>query len=158
MRWFEDVRVGETTELGSHTFTEAEILAFARAFDPQPFHTDPVAAKASQFGALCASGWHTAARWMRLYVEHQRRQAELRGINEPMDTLGPSPGFQDLKWLRPVFVGDTIAYSTRVLDKRALASRPAWGLVSSRNEGFNQHGELAFAFTGHVFVRRRTEA
>jgi acyl dehydratase len=156
MPWFEDVRVGATIELGAHTFTSEEIVRFARAFDPQPFHLDPEAAAASHFGGLVASGWHTAAVWMKLRVAQLAARAAERGINEPLEAFGPSPGFQDLRWLRPVRAGDTIRYTTRAADKRALATRPQWGLVTSRNEGFNQRGELAFAFTGHVFVRLRT--
>jgi acyl dehydratase len=158
MPWFEDMVVGEALELGAHHFTADEIVAFARRFDPQPFHMDEEAAKASQFGALCASGWHTAAVWMRLQVAHARARATERGINEPLDSLGPSPGFQDLKWVKPVYAGDTISYTTRLMEKRDLKSRPRWGLATSRNEGFNQMGALVFAFTGHVFVRRRLVA
>jgi acyl dehydratase len=156
MRWFEDIRLGDTVDLGTHLFTADEILSFARRFDPQPFHVDPEAARRSHFGALCASGWHTAAIWMRLFVDYQKRQQELRGINEPLDTLGPSPGFQDLSWRRPVCMGDTIRYTSRVAEKRDLRTRPEWGLVTHRNEGWNQNGDLAFGFMGHVFVRRRS--
>jgi acyl dehydratase len=154
MRWFEDVEVGETIELGSYHFSDAAIIEFARRFDPQPFHVDHVAARLSHFGGLCASGWHTAVVWMRLNVEHGKRGAAAPGA-APVDALGPSPGFQDLKWLKPVYAGDTIRYATQVTDKRALRSRSGWGLVTSRNEGWNQRGELAFSFTGHVFVRLR---
>lgn len=155
MRFFEDIRVGELIELGSHLFTSEDIIGFAKRFDWQPFHVDEEAARKSQFGALCASGWHTATIWMRLFVLTQRRRADASPASEPIEALGPSPGFQDLKWLKPVYAGDTIRYTTRVREKRALRSRPQWGLVSSTNQGFNQRGDLAFAFTGHVFVRRR---
>lgn len=154
MRFFEEVRIGELVELGNHLFTSEDIIRFAKRFDWQPFHVDEEAARKSQFGALCASGWHTAVVWMRLYVLAQRPRAGAAPSNEPVDALGPSPGFQDLKWLKPVYAGDTIRYTTRVREKRALRSRPQWGLVSSTNQGFNQRGDLAFAFTGHVFVRR----
>lgn len=154
MRWFEEVEVGESIELGSHRFTDEEIIAFASRFDPQPFHVDHVAARHSHFGGLCASGWHTAVIWMRLNVEHRKRAAAEPGA-PPLDVLGPSPGFQNLQWLKPVYAGDTISYATTVVEKRALKSRPGWGLVTSHNKGWNQRRELAFAFTGHVFVRSR---
>lgn len=154
MAWFEDVEVGKTVELGSHLFTDEAIVAFARRYDPQPFHVDHEAARRSHFGALCASGWHTAVVWMRLNVEARKREAAKEN-GASLDALGPSPGFQDLQWLKPVYAGDTIRYSSRVTEKRALKSRAGWGLVTSRNEGWNQRGELAFGFTGHVFVRLR---
>jgi len=91
-----------------------EIKAFAREFDPQPFHLDEEAAARSHFGALCASGWHTAAVCLRhVVLARQRQQAELRRCGEPVARTGPSPGLRDLKWPRPVYVGDTIASHRR---------------------------------------------
>ena len=78
MKFWEDIAVGERAEIGRHTFTADGIKAFARRFDPQPFHLDEAAAARSHFGALCASGWHTASVWMRLMVEHQNREDEAR--------------------------------------------------------------------------------
>ena len=99
MRYFEDFRVGETDALGSHTITEAEIVAFAEKYDPQPFHIDPEAAKATIFGGLIASGWHTCAILMRLTVEAaQREQAAAAG----------SPGIDSCRWLKAVRPGDTL--------------------------------------------------
>jgi hypothetical protein len=110
MTYFEDLRIGTRAEVGSHTFTADEIRAFAREFDPQPFHLDEEAAAGSHFGALCASGWHTAAVCLRhVVLARQRQQAELRRRGEPVARIGPSPGLRDLKWPRPVYVGDTIA-------------------------------------------------
>jgi acyl dehydratase len=149
---FDEVEIGATTALGAFTFTADDIIAFARPFDPQRFHIDEAAAKASLLGGLCASGWHTAAVWMRLMVAHRRRVQAHMGDAAPR--LGPSPGFRNLKWLKPVFAGDTIAYSSTVTDKRASASRPEWGLVFHRNEGRNQKDELVFAFDGCVFWER----
>src|SRR5262252_3029352 len=109
MRFFEDMRVGERTELGSHTFTAEEIKAFARRFDPQRFHVDEAAAAKTHFGALCASGWHTTAVYMRHFVESERREADmLRARGETPARDGPSPGIRDLRWHRPVFAGDTV--------------------------------------------------
>jgi acyl dehydratase len=154
--FFDSVAIGTTTVLGSHRFDEAEVVRFARSFDPQRFHIDADAARNSLFGGLCASGWHTAAAWMRAMVEHRQaaaRAARERGLVPAR--LGPSPGFRDLKWLKPVYVGDTVTFRSTTTDKRASASRPGWGLVFHDNEGVNQHGETVFAFKGCVFWERR---
>jgi len=104
MKFFEDIRVGEITNLGRHTFTADDIKAFAARFDPQPFHLDEAAAARSHFSRLCASGWHTACVWMRLTVNYRRREGEeLRSRGEQAAQLGPSPGFRDLKWPKPVY-------------------------------------------------------
>jgi acyl dehydratase len=153
---FEDLDVGRVVELGAHHFAREAVVAFARKFDPQAFHLDDDAAARGPFGRLAASGWHTAAGWMACYVAtNQAAEARLRATGEPCAPLGPSPGFTNLKWLRPVFPGDTIAYRTTVTGKRELASRPQWGLVFSLNEGFNQNGEAVFSFEGKVLTKRR---
>lgn len=156
MKFYEDLAIGERAELGAHCFTAGEIKAFARAYDPQLFHVDEEAAKLSHFGALCASGWHTATTWMRLMVLYRRREAEaLARSGAPIPTLAPSPGFRDLRWFRPVFAGDTVSYSTEIGGKRASISRPDWGLVDLHNVGINQHGEKALSFVSIAFVERR---
>jgi acyl dehydratase len=156
MKFWEDIAVGERAALGRHTFTAEDIKSFARRFDPQPFHIDEAAAARSHFGALCASGWHTASMWMRLMVEHQNREdAAARARGEAVAALGPSPGFRELKWLKPVYAGDTIDYSTEVVDKRESRSRPRWGLMSIRNGGTNQNGEPVISFVSVAFVERR---
>jgi acyl dehydratase len=156
MKFWDDIAVGERTELGRHTFTADGIKSFARRFDPQPFHLDEAAAARSHFGALCASGWHTASIWMRLMVEHTNREDEaMRARSEPVAVLGPSPGFRELKWLKPVYVDDTITYFTEVLDKRPSNSRPQWGLMSIRNSGVNQKGDMVISFISTAFVERR---
>jgi len=158
MRFFEDMHVGERTELGSHTFTAEEIKAFARKFDPQRFHVDEAAAKTSHFGALCASGWHTAAVYMRLFVEFERREADAaRARGETPARDGPSPGIRDLRWLKPVFAGDTISFAREVTELREATRQPGWGLMVARNTGINQHGELVFSFVGAKFAERRTK-
>jgi acyl dehydratase len=157
MQYFEDIQIGVRTDLGSHTFTADEIKAFAAGYDPQPFHVDEATAATSHFGRLCASGWHTAAMWMRLMVDHLRRDDEARRARgESVAELGPSPGFRDLRWLKPVYAGDTISYATEVLETRALKSRPGWGLMTIRNTGINQHGEPVIAFLSTAFVERRS--
>jgi len=153
---FEDVEIGDRANIGTHTFTRDEIIAFAGRWDPQPFHLDDEAAEASQFGALCASGWHTACTWMRLNVEDgARRIGEAMAAGRPVPRIGPSPGLFDLKWLRPVYVGDTIAYSWTVTDKRASKSRPDWGLITYHAEGINQDGVTVISFNGRFFLGRR---
>lgn len=144
---------GEPLDLGEHTFTAKEIVTFARAFDPQPFHVDEAAAAQSHFGRLAASGWHTAAIWMRLFVA-SRREAEQRadadGTTRPL--YGPSPGFKDMRWLKPVHAGDTIRFATAPVARRASASRPGWEIAFSRNTGVNQDGDTVFSFQGSGFV------
>ena len=156
MKFFEDIKVGDRAEVGRHTFTADEIKKFATKFDPQPFHLDEAAARKSIFGALCASGWHTASVWMRLMVEHNKREdAAQRARAEPVAALGPSPGFRELKWLKPVYVGDTITYATEIVETRASNSRPGWGLMSFRNTGVNQNNEPVISFISVAFVERR---
>lgn len=157
MKCFEEIKVGERASLGQHTFTAEEIKAFAARFDPQFFHMDETAAVASPYGALIASGWHTVAVWVRLAMRYRRAEDEARRARgEPFAELGPSPGFRDLKWLKPVYVGDTIAFATEVVEKRPSKSRPKWGLVFSRNTGTNQGGDLVISFIGSALVERRT--
>lgn len=156
MIYFEEIEMGHSVSLGAHHFTAEAIKVFARAYDPQIFHIDEEAAKDSHFGALCASGWHTASVWMRLMVDHMKTdiQATIADGRRPA-MLGPSPGFRDLKWLKPVYAGDTITYSSTVIGKRESASKPRWGLVEHHNVGVNQKGERVFEFIGTVFWERR---
>ena len=156
MNFFEDIVIGERTTLGEHTFTAEEIKRFAAKYDPQPFHLDETAAAHSHFGALCASGWHSAVMWMRVALDHRgRKEIALRTQGEAIAMFGPSPGFRDLKWLKPVFAGDTITYATETLDVRPSQSRPGWGLMTVRNTGTNQAGELVLSFISTAFVPRR---
>jgi acyl dehydratase len=156
LTYFEDLHVGTRTEVGSHTFMADEIKAFAREFDPQPFHLDEAAAARSHFGALCASGWYTAAMCLRhVVLARQRQQAELRRRGEPVARTGPSPGLRDLKWPRPVYVGDTIAFALEIVELRALASRPDVGLRVARLTGTNQRGELVYSVLSSTFIERR---
>jgi acyl dehydratase len=148
--------VGEQRELGRHTFTPQEIKSFAERYDPQPFHLDEQAAARSHFGGLVASGWHTGSVCIRLIVADRVREEEaMRARGEPVGRTGPSPGFRDLKWPRPVYAGDTIAFRAEVIETRAVQSRPDKGLVFALNTGHNQAGELVFSFVSAVFVDRR---
>lgn len=152
---FDEMVVGSREELGSHTFTQEEIIRFALKFDPQPFHIDPEAAKKSHFGGLIASGWHTGSYWMRFRVESwQRVNADRLARGLPELRNGPSGGYTNLAWSKPVYAGDTITYFATIVGKRPSASRPEWGLVFSRNTGINQRGEEVFSFDGSVFVAR----
>jgi acyl dehydratase len=152
--YWEDVVVGTRRDLGSYTFTEEEIIRFGRKYDPQSFHIDPEAAKHSMFGGLIASGWHTAAIWMKLAIAERERS---RGTS-PLLRAGVSPGFEDMKWLNPVRPGMTIRFSSEITGKKELASRPELGLVLSRNKGHDEDGDLVFRFTGKGFVQRRPKA
>ena len=144
---FDVFEIGRTLDYGKHTFDADSIIAFARQFDPQPFHIDAKAAENSIFGKLCASGWHTVSVWMRLNVDHRSVWEErLRDKGMELPRFGPSPGFRNLKWPKPVFAGDTVHYSNAVTGARALASRPGWGIVELHSEGANQDGELVLTF------------
>src|SRR5262245_52746339 len=128
VKYWEDFEVGEITELGSHRITEAEILAFARKYDPQPFHTDPEVARHSIYGGLIASGWHTCALTMRLSVEANRReQAAATG----------SPGLDSCRWLKPVRPDDELSGRTEVLETWPYRTKPI-GIVKRRVEMQNQ--------------------
>jgi len=154
--FFPDLVVGEAYEIGSYRFTEQNIIRFAKAYDPQPFHVDPEAAANSHFGALCASGWHTASACMRKLIDRREAQREAlgaKGLRPP--AMGPSPGFKELVWAKPVYVGDEIRYASALVAKRESASRPGWGLIFSRNTGTNQKGELVFSVVGSVFLETR---
>ena len=157
MRYFEEFELGDRTELGSYTFTTETIKRFAEAFDPQPFHLDEDQAEKSLFGGLCASGWQTAAVWMRLMVDKGLRNSGTEQVGSGRPRIGPSPGFEELKWLKPVMAGETIFYSTEVIELRPSRSRPEWGILTNRNEGRNEAGELVFSFIGRVFVERRPD-
>jgi acyl dehydratase len=150
--FFEDIGIGITEDLGTHHFSAEEIVRFARAFDPQRFHVDPEAARESLFGGLCASGWHTAAGWMKRMSAHRAvAEQAARERGETPARLGPSPGFKNLRWLKPVYAGDTIRYRCTFTDKRPSSSRPGWGLAFHHNTGTNQRDEEVFSFDGVVF-------
>ena len=156
MKYFEDIQVGEIYTLGRHTFGADEIKAFAARFDPQRFHLDEQAAAQSHFGALCASGWHSAVVWMRLMVDFRRGQVEqAKARGEPIAAVGPALGFRDLKWLKPVYVGDTIDYQSEVIETRTSDSRPGFGLMTFRASGVNQNGEPVISFVSTTFIERR---
>lgn len=154
--FFEDRKIGKSYSLGSHTFARDEILDFARRYDPQPFHLDEAAAAKSLFGSLSASGWHTSAIWIRQFVRFRQeieRDMRERGLR-PAE-YGPSPGFQNVRWLKPVHPGDTIEFIGQVDSKHDWRSRPDRGLIETENQGRNQAGELVFTIRGRILAEKR---
>lgn len=133
MRYFEDFRTGETVDLGEVQVREEDILEFAHQFDPQPIHVDAAAARASIYGGLIASGWHTASLFMRLFATTVLNQAASLG----------SPGVEELRWLRPVRPGDVLRGRYEVLEVTPSRSTAGRGTVRGRGEMLNQHGEVA---------------
>lgn len=157
MGYLEDAAInGEWYELGAFTFTAEAIKGFARQFDPQPFHLDEEAGRRSIFGGLSASGWHVTAIYMKLMVgAMERAVAARRARGEQIVVSGPSPGFRELKWIKPVLAGDTLTYRMQHVAARPLASRPGWGLLNSLIVADNQRGERVFSFIGSVFLPTR---
>lgn len=156
MRFFDDIKVGERRALGSFTFTAADIKRFAAKFDPQRFHLDEEEGRKSLFGGLAASGWHVGSVCMKLLVADFQRQAkELASRGEEVALWGPSPGFRELRWIRPVLAGDTISFANEVVAKRTSESRPGWGILQGRNTGTNQRGEEVFSILATAFVPMR---
>lgn len=145
MRYFEDFQVGEVHETGSHQVSREEILAFARQFDPQPFHVDDEAARASIFGGIVASGWHTASICHRLVVEDTLGKAASLG----------SPGVDELRWLRPVRPGDTLTARVEVLSLTPSRSKPDRGAIKFRFEVRNQSGETVMTEIANALFARR---
>jgi acyl dehydratase len=158
MRFFEDMQVGQRREVGSFTFTAEGIKTFAAQFDPQPFHLDEAAGRNSLFGGLAASGWHVASVCMKVIVaDGQRLAREAAARGEQVAVWGPSPGFRELRWIKPVLAGDTISFSNQVETKRTSEKRPQWGILQARNTGINQRGEVVFSFLATAFVPRRNK-
>jgi acyl dehydratase len=146
--FWEDFEVGQVRDLGSISPTREEIIAFATQFDPQPFHLDEEAAKASVFGGLCASGWHTCSLAMRLMVTN---------FLQNTSSLG-SPGLEGIKWLKPVFPDDLLRLQTTVLETKPMGRRPDVGMTRNLWEMFNQHGDKVLHMEGWGMFRRRHPA
>jgi acyl dehydratase len=144
-RWFEDIEIDEPFPLGSHTFSEADILAFGREYDPQYFHVDPAAAAHSHFGGIVASGWHTVLVGHRKMVDALEVEEErLRGLGQEPGIAGPSPGVNSMEFKAPVRPGDTVTYTLTVTSKRPSNSLPGWGLLINSLNAVNQRGELVY--------------
>lgn len=143
--FFEDLIVDSCQEYGSYLVTEEEILEFASKYDPQAFHLSDEAGKAMIFGGLCASGWHTGSIAMRMTVD-----------NMPENSAGlGSPGLDELRWVKPVFPGDTLHMKSTVTGKKESNSRPEMGVVFLLNEVFNQKDELVMSFKPIVMFKKR---
>ena len=156
MNFFEDLVVGQRREVGSFTFTAEDIKRFAAKYDPQRFHLDEEAGRNSIFGGLAASGWHVGSVCMKLLVaDGQRLAKEMAARGEKVAVWGPSPGFRDLRWIKPVLAGDTITFSSEAESTRTSEKRPEWGILQARNSGVNQRGEPAFSLLATAFVPRR---
>ena len=145
LRWFEDYVAGAVHELGKLSVEAEEVQGFARQFDPQPFHIDPLAASQTHFGGLIASGWHTAAMMMRLFALHYLA---------PESSLG-SPGIESLRWPRPVRPGDVLTVRVTITDTRLSQSRPDRGIVRSLVEVFNQNGEVVMSANPTNLILRK---
>jgi acyl dehydratase len=147
MKYLEDFAVGQVMEFPPRTVSEDEIIAFARDYDPQPFHLDKEAAKQSLFGGLCASGWHTAGLMMRMLVDHMIGKYASMG----------SPGIDQLRWVKPVFPGDTLHLRGEVLDVKFSQSKPDRGVITTRYEMTNQKGETVLTMQGKGMYARRPQ-
>lgn len=145
--YFEDVEVGQTKRFGRYEVTAAEIIEYARQFDPQPFHLDADAAQESMFGGLIASGWHTGAMFIRMVCEHA----------VPGTATTGALGFDDLKWLRPVLPGDVLSVETRIKEKVDQPGRHRVGTVKIEGRVLNQRDEAVMTLTSLVLYRRRPD-
>ena len=143
--YFEDFAPGQAFDLGEREVTAEAIVAFAREWDPQPFHVDEEAARDGPFGGLAASGWHSAALWMRLYVDALLLRAASMG----------SPGLEELRWLVPVRAGDTVRARFVVLDVQPSSKRPDRGTVFFQGELVNQRDEVVVRMRGRGYFARR---
>ena len=146
MQYFEDIEVGAKASFGSYPVTREEVVAFAGKYDPQPFHLSDEAAAATHFGRLSASGWHTCAMTMSMLVENltKNRQAGLG-----------SPGVDQLRWLKPVYPGDTLRCESEVLEKRTSQSRPEMGIFKSRLTVFNQDDVAVMTMVSNGLIETR---
>jgi len=156
MNFYEDIEVGQRREVGAYTFTAEAIKKFAAKYDPQRFHLDEEEGRKSLFGGLAASGWHVGSVCMKtLVADGQRRMKEAVARGEKVASWGPSPGFRDLRWIRPVLAGDTISFASEIESLRVSEKRPQWGIVQARHSGTNQRGEAVYSLQATAFVPRR---
>ncbi|MBE2993402.1 MaoC family dehydratase [Sphingomonas sp. CFBP 13603] len=146
MQYFEDIEIGRTASFGSYAVTREEVMDFAAKYDPQPFHLSDEAAAQTHFGRLSASGWHTCAMVMSMVVANLKENQQAG--------LG-SPGIDELKWVKPVYPGDTLRCETEILEKRVSASRPEMGIFKSRMRVFNQDDVMVMMFVSNGLVATR---
>jgi acyl dehydratase len=147
VKYFEDVQIGETTRFGRYTVTREEIVEYARQFDPQPFHLDDEAARQSLYGGLIASGWHTAAMFIRMVCDEMI----------PGTATAGAKGFDDLRWIKPVRPGDVLTVESEVREK-IEGRRPDVGTVKVESRISNQRGEVVMSLVSLVLYRRRPPA
>src|SRR5438132_1928665 len=145
-RYFEDLKVGDRFRSGTYKVTEEQIVSFAREFDPQPFHLDPAVARQTMFKGLIASGWHTAAITMRLFVQT---------LNFTEGAIGL--GVDELRWPNAVRPGDVLQVETEIVDLRESRSKPSHGIVRIRNVTTNQRGEVVQTMFASALVLRRSD-
>jgi acyl dehydratase len=145
MRYFEDFQIGQVSDVGPVTVSEEDIIAFAKRYDPQPFHVDPVAAKAGPYGGLIASGWHTAALLMGMFVRDQVLDSASMG----------SPGVEGLRWTAPVRPGDTLRARSTITDTQPSSKNPNRGTVFIEHEVFNQDDVAVMQLKSRGFFARR---
>jgi len=144
-RWFEDITIDEAFPLGSHTFTEEEIVQFAAEYDPQYFHLANAGAEESHFGGLIASGWHTVVVGHRKMVDALSAEEErLRGLGQEPGESGPGAGVNRMEFKSPVRPGDTVTYTLTVSAKRPSNSLPGWGILTNQISAVNQRGEAVY--------------
>lgn len=149
MQYFEDIVVGTKQAFGHYRVDRDAVIAFAQAYDPQPFHLSDEAAAQTHFGRLSASGWHTCAMVMAMVVENLKAN-EQAGLG--------SPGIDELRWLKPVYPGDTLRCETEILEKRPSHSRPEMGSFRSSMAVFNQDGVKVLSFVSIGLIRTRPAA
>lgn len=149
MLYLDDMQAGTKRSFGRYEVTREEVLDFARKYDPQPFHLSDEAAAETHFGRLSASGWHTCAMTMAMVVENLKAHDQAG--------LG-SPGIDELRWLKPVYPGDTLRCETEILDKRASQSRPEMGSYRSRMTVLNQDDVTVMTFVSIGLIRTRPAA
>jgi acyl dehydratase len=145
-RYFEDLKAGDRFKSGTYKVTEEQIVSFAREFDPQPFHLDPAVARQPMFKGLIASGWHTAAITMRLFVQT---------LNFAEGAIGL--GVDELRWPNAVRPGDVLQVETEIVDLRESRSKPSHGIVRIRNVTTNQRGEVVQTMFASALVFRRSD-
>lgn len=146
-KWYDELELGYLFMEASHTFTEDEIIAFAKAYDPSPLHTDPAAAKAGPWGGLTASLNHIGAVWMQLMLKDRDKVIDR--------AAGPSPGIPYMKMLAPVRPGDTITFRTTLSEKIDMKSRPDWGIARNMTHATNQDGKVVLEFLGQGMRRKK---
>ena len=146
MLYFEDIEVGKKSSFGHYEVTREEVLAFAQQYDPQPFHLDDEAAAQTHFGRISASGWHTCAMTMRMMVENMK-------VNQQAG-LG-SPGVDEIRWLKPVYPGDSLRVEGEILSKRQSVSKPEMGSFMGKNTVYNQDDVVVMTLVSTGLIRVR---